>query len=91
MAVVQISKIQLRRGRKNGEAGIPQLSSGEMAWAVDTQELYIGNGSVSEGAPAVGNSKVLTEHDNLLELIQSYRFARSDSSITKSVFRTLQE
>lgn len=91
MAVVQISKIQLRRGRKNGEAGIPQLSSGEMAWAVDTQELYIGNGSVTEGAPAVGNSKVLTEHDNLLELIQSYRFARSDSSITKSVFRTLQE
>lgn len=90
MAVVQISKIQVRRGRKNGEAGVPQLSSGEMAWAVDTQELFIGNGSVAEGAPEVGNSKILTEHDNLLELIQSYRFARSDSSITKSKFRTLQ-
>jgi len=90
VAVVQISKIQVRRGRKQGEAGVPQLSSGELAWAVDTQELYIGNGSVQEGAPAVGNSKVLTEHDNLLDLIESYRFARNDASITKSVFRTLQ-
>lgn len=90
MAVVQISKIQVRRGRKQGEAGVPQLSSGEFAWAVDSQELYIGNGSVQEGAPAVGNSKVLTEHDNLLDLIESYRFARNDASITKSVFRTLQ-
>jgi len=90
MAVVQISKIQVRRGRKNGESGIPQLSSGEMAWAVDTQELYIGNGAVAEGAPAVGNTKVLTEQDNLLDLIESYRFARTNSSITKSVFRTLQ-
>jgi hypothetical protein len=91
MAVVQISKIQLRRGRKNGEAGIPQLSSGEMAWAVDTQELYIGNGAVAEGSPEVGNTKVLTEHDNLLDLIESYRFGRNDPSITTSVFRTLQD
>jgi hypothetical protein len=90
MAVVQISKIQVRRGRKLGESGIPQLSSGEMAWTVDTQELFIGNGAVAEGAPAVGNTKVLTEHDNLLELIQSYRFGRNSPSITKSVFRTLQ-
>jgi len=90
MAVVQISKIQVRRGRKNGESGIPQLSGGEIAWAVDTQELFIGNGSVSEGAPAVGNTKILTEQDNLLDLIESYRFARNEPSITKSVFRTLQ-
>ena len=91
MAVVQISKIQVRRGRKNGESGVPQLSSGEMAWTVDTQELFIGNGSITEGAPVVGNSKVLTEHDNLLDLIESYRFARNNSNVTKSVFRTLQE
>ena len=90
MAVVQISKIQVRRGRKNSESGVPQLSSGEMAWTVDSQELFIGNGSVAEGAPYVGNSKVLTEHDNLLELIESYRYARPDASITTSVFRTLQ-
>ena len=68
MAVVQISKIQLRRGRKNSATGLPQLSSGEMGWAIDTQELYIGNGAVSEGAPQVGNTKILTEKDDLFEI-----------------------
>ena len=47
MAVVQISRIQIRRGRKNTGSGIPQLASGELGWAVDSQELYIGNGAVS--------------------------------------------
>ncbi len=89
MAVVQISKIQQRRGQKL-LSGLPQLSSAELAWAVDTQELYIGNGSVSEGAPYVGNTRILTEHDNLLELAGSYKFAEPDLSITASVFRSIQ-
>lgn len=63
MAIFQISRIQLRRGRKNSDEGVPQLASAEMAWAVDTQELFIGNGAVSEGSPTVGNTKVLTEPD----------------------------
>lgn len=63
MAVVQISRIQVRRGKATSGTGLPQLASGEMAWALDTQELYIGNGSVAEGAPAVGNTRVLTEVD----------------------------
>ena len=90
MAVVQISKIQVRRGQKNSGIGVPQLSSAEFAWAVDSQELYIGNGSVAEGAPAVGNTKILTEHDNILELAASYRFAADDTSITLSIARGLQ-
>ena len=90
MAVIQISKIQVRRGQKNSGIGVPQLSSAEFAWAVDSQELFIGNGSVAEGAPAVGNTKVLTEHDNILELIGSYKFAEPDLSITASIFRSLQ-
>ena len=49
----------MRRGQKNAGSGLPQLASGEIGWAVDTQEMYIGNGAVSEGAPAVGNSKYL--------------------------------
>ena len=57
MAVVQISKIQVRRGQKNLTGSVPQLSSAEFAWAVDTQELFIGNGSVAEGAPAVVTQK----------------------------------
>lgn len=90
MAVVQISKIQIRRGLKNSGIGVPQLSSAEMAWAVDTQELYIGNGSISEGAPFVGNTKILTENDNILELASSYTFADTDPSISLSLPRSLQ-
>jgi hypothetical protein len=90
MAVVQISKIQVRRGQKNSNSGIPQLSSAEFAWAVDSQELFIGNGSVAEGAPYVGNTKILTEHDNILALASSYEFASNDTSITLSVPRSLQ-
>lgn len=90
MAVVQISKIQVRRGQKNSNSGVPQLSSAEFAWAVDSQELFIGNGSVAEGAPYVGNTKILTEHDNILDLASSYQFASNDTSITLSVSRTLQ-
>jgi len=90
VAVVQISKIQVRRGQKNSNSGIPQLSSAEFAWAVDSQELFIGNGSVLEGAPYVGNTKVLTEHDNILELASSYQFASDDTAITLSVPRSLQ-
>lgn len=77
MAVVQISKIQIRRGQKNTSSGLPQLASGELAWAIDTQEVYIGNGAVSEGAPYVGNTKILTERDNLLELVGTYQFAKN--------------
>jgi len=90
VAVIQISKIQVRRGQKNSGIGVPQLSSAEFAWAVDSQELFIGNGSVAEGAPAVGNTKILTEHDNILELAASYRFAADDTSITLSIARGLQ-
>lgn len=82
MAVVQISRIQIRRGQKNTSSGLPQLASGELAWAIDTQELYIGNGAVSEGAPYVGNTKILTEQDNLLELVGTYQFAKNNPAIT---------
>jgi hypothetical protein len=80
LAIVSISRIQIRRGRKNLGSGLPQLAGGELGWAVDTQELYIGNGAVSEGAPAVGNSKVLTEHDNLFTLSDQYTY-RNGSNV----------
>ena len=84
MAVVQISKIQVRRGKKNTSTGMPQLASGELAWAIDTQELYIGNGAVGEGAPYVGNTKILTEHDNILELLATYQY-KYDSALGSSL------
>jgi hypothetical protein len=81
MAVLQISKIQVRRGQKS-QTGIPSLSAGEFAWAVDSQELYIGNGSVSEGAPAVGNTRLLTELDanNIFKLASTYIYRDYDGS-----------
>ena len=86
MAVYQISRIQVRRGQANSGTGLPQLASGEMAWAIDTQQLYIGSGAVSEGAPAVSNIRVLTAQDlglqgNLLGLAQ-YVYGSSSSAIT---------
>ena len=60
MAVTQISRIQHRRGL---EQDLPQLSSAELGWSVDTRQLYIGNGTLAEGAPIVGVTRILTEHD----------------------------
>ena len=57
MAVTQVSKITVRKGRKEN---LPLLSGGELGWAVDTQQLYIGNGSLEEGAPAEGNTEIVT-------------------------------
>jgi hypothetical protein len=92
MAVFQISRIQLRRGKKNQGTGLPQLASGEMAWAIDTQELYIGNGAVGEGAPYVGNTKVLTEHDSLLDLANIYQYKKeSVIPIAGTITRSLQD
>jgi hypothetical protein len=96
MAVVQISRIQIRRGRKNTGTGFPQLASGELGWAIDTQELYIGNGSVSEGSPYVGNTKLLSEHDDLFELADDYiykegTFVQTGDTANAPVQRTLQQ
>ena len=96
MAVVQISRIQLRRGRKNSGTGLPQLASGELGWAIDSQELFIGNGSVSEGAPYVGNTKLLSEHDNLFDFADNYTYRSSDgftqtgTTVNDPVLRSLQ-
>jgi len=57
MAVIQISKIQVRRGY--GE-DIPQLASGELGWSIDERRLFIGNGTLTEGAPEIGNTEILT-------------------------------
>ena len=73
MAVVQISKLQIRRG-KLSQSTLPQLAGGEFGWAVDTQQLFIGNGSVGEGAPFVGNTEVLTERTNIFDLLGAYTY-----------------
>jgi len=66
MAIVQISRIQHRRGL---ESNLPQLSHAELGWVTDSRKLYIGNGPTSAGAPIVGNTQVLTEHSNIVSLL----------------------
>jgi hypothetical protein len=61
MAVVEISKILVRRG-KELQTGIPRLEAGEFGWAEDTENLYIGK-RVSEGAVSDENTRILTEND----------------------------
>ena len=78
MAVIEIARIQVRRGQEN-ITGIPVLSPGEFGWAEDTEHLYIGK-SVSEGAVSNSNTRLLTEND----LINLY-----NGSITSSTLYNL--
>ena len=81
MAVIQISKIQVRRGLQEN---LPQLASGEMGWSVDERRLYIGNGTFAEGAPQEGNTEILTsarDYSSFLTQIRSV-FHGSESGYT---------
>lgn len=96
MAVIQISKIQVRRGLQEN---LPQLASGEMGWSVDTQRLYIGNGTLTEGAPEEGNTEIVTAGRDILSVIRSYIFKGTESgytsitgpSVLDPIKRTFQE
>jgi hypothetical protein len=100
MAVTQISRIQHRRGL---EQDLPQLSSAELGWSIDTRKLYIGNGTLDEGAPTVGITRILTEYDiaTITENIEftDYTFvgnaagyaAQTGASILSPTIRTYQQ
>jgi hypothetical protein len=61
MAVIEIARIQIRRGQEL-QTGIPQLDAGEFGWAQDTENLYIGK-RIAEGASDDENTRILTEKD----------------------------
>jgi len=95
VAILQISRITQRKGLKTD---LPEpLASAELGWAVDTRQLYIGNGELAEGAPAVGNTEVLTEFSDLLSYVTAYTYqgnaggytvqtgATSGSPVTQSI------
>lgn len=77
MAIVQISRITSRIGLKEN---LPQyLAGGEFGWSADTQQLYIGNGRTGappsgDGAPFIGNTEILTEHSDILNIAGSYTY-----------------
>jgi len=79
MAITQVSQIQVRRGLQQD---LPQLASGELGWSLDTQRLYIGNGTLAEGAPVQGVTEVLTQYSNFLGSSIKYTFAGTTSGYT---------
>ena len=72
MAIVQISRITQRKGLAQD---LPQpLAGAELGWATDERRLYIGNGTLTEGAPVVGNTEVLTEFSDILSYSTEYTY-----------------
>ena len=89
MPIVQISRIQHRRGKRTD---LPQLAAGEFGWVVDEQRLFIGNGTVADGAPAVGNTEIVTAGSSAFTtaLNHTYQGYLGDSTpVTTSQARTL--
>lgn len=65
MAILQISRIQHRRGLR---ADLPNpLNEAELGWANDTRELFIGNGPLF-----TGNTQIITNHTS--PGIQNYTY-----------------
>ena len=79
MAVTQISRIQHRRGL---EQDLPQLASAELGWSLDTRKLYIGNGTLDEGAPTLGITEILTQYSDLTALLGTYTFVGNATGFT---------
>jgi hypothetical protein len=71
VAIVQISQITNRKGL---QVDLPQLAGAEFGWSTDTRQLYIGNGTLAEGAPVVGNTEILTEFSDILVLPNTYTY-----------------
>ena len=71
MAIVQVSRITNRKGLSDN---LPQLAGAELGWATDTRQLYIGNGTLQDGAPVIGNTEILTEFTDLLLVAGTYTY-----------------
>lgn len=71
MAIVQISQITNRKGLAEN---LPQLAGAELGWSTDTRQLWIGNGTLQDGAPIIGNTEILTEFSDILNLASTYTY-----------------
>lgn len=87
MAVIEIAKIQVRRGQEN-QTGIPQLAGGEFAWATDNETLYIGL-KREDGGARDANIRVLTEND--VRLFTSFVSSGMLNTTTNYVWNVDQE
>lgn len=95
MAIVQISRITQRKGLSEN---LPQLAGAEFGWATNARKLYIGNGTLADGAPVIGNTEVLTEFSDILSLAGSYTYkdtavgyeVQTGPTLNQPITRTIQ-
>ena len=87
MAVIQISKIQVRRGLQEN---LPALDGGELGWSVDQRRLWIGNGNTSEGAPVAGQTEILTVYSPIGAALANIATIESNVSILQTEVAALQ-
>lgn len=71
MAIVQISQITNRKGLAEN---LPQLAGAELGWSTDTRQLFIGNGTLEDGAPVIGNTEILTQFSDILNFTNTYTY-----------------
>ena len=79
MAIVQISQITNRLGLN---IDLPQLAGAELGWSTDTRQLYIGNGTLEQGAPVIGNTEILTEFSDIINLAAAYTYKGTAAGYT---------
>jgi len=79
MAIVQVSRITNRKGLADN---LPQLAGAEFGWVIDERKLYIGNGTIAEGAPAIGNTEILTEYSDILNAATTYTYKGEHAGYT---------
>ena len=95
MAIVQVSRITNRKGLTEN---LPQLAGAELGWCLDSRRLFIGNGTLAEGAPAIGNTEIFTQFSDIAVLsLYTYQDSAvgytAQTGLTPSdpVVRTIQQ
>jgi hypothetical protein len=69
-----------------------------LGWVIDEQKLFIGNGTVADGAPAIGNTEILTSGSSAFSSALKYVYKGYLGNATPivtgdgvDILRTLQE
>lgn len=95
MAIVQVSRITNRKGLTED---LPQLAGAELGWCLDSRRLFIGNGTLQDGAPVIGNTEILTEFSDIVA-VSAYTYrdsvvgytAQTGPTPSDPVIRTVQQ
>lgn len=81
MAIIQYTQINNRSGLQRD---LPQLSTAELGWSIDSRRLFIGNGTLEEGAPEIGDTEILTEYSDIFATAGAYTYKGAQAGYTVS-------